>query len=121
MKIICRDLAIEQARVVAGLEPEAIADLVDQASQPTVLGVFPIGNTADGLRWVHTLRGGPVAAADDSQQVAVLAFPTSAASFAVKQVCRCREREREQQRKRLKKLERLKKLKRAARTAAAAE
>jgi hypothetical protein len=99
---------------------EAIADLVEQAPQPVAIGVFPGGESLFANNyWVHTLRGGRVEGEVDDSEVAVFSFPTSAASFEVKQEIRRRVREREKSKK-LAKLNKLNKLKRFTKPAAAA-
>jgi hypothetical protein len=110
--------AIKRAHSVNDLSPEEVANLVEQAPQPVAIGIFPrqVVRFASDPHWVHALRGGLIENADDPLNVAVFAFPTSAASFAVKQICQCREREREEQRKKDKKEEQ-----RVTRVAAAAE
>jgi hypothetical protein len=120
MNIHISKSSIQNARDVAGLTAEEIANLVEQAPQPVAIGVFPrpVLRLASDPHWVHVLRGDCIADADDSQQVVVLTFPTSAASFEVKQILRLRAREREKHKK-LAKLNKLEKF--TKRAAAAAE
>jgi hypothetical protein len=81
---------LKQARNVASLNPEQIADLVETATQPTVIGIFPGG---DG--WAHLLRGD-----SDAGKPLVLAFASSITSFQTKQLLRQRERAREEEARR---------------------
>jgi hypothetical protein len=120
MNIHLSKLTVENARDVAGLTAEEIANLVERMPQSVVLGLFPRPalRLASDPHWVHALRGDCIADADDSQQVVVLTFPTSAASFEVKQILRLRAREREKHKK-LAKLNKLEKF--TKRAAAAAE
>jgi DNA-binding MurR/RpiR family transcriptional regulator len=114
--------AIKRARGVNDPSLEEVANLIEQAPWPVVVAIFAGGEGvfADDARWVHVLRGGDcVAAADDHQQVAVLSFETSAASFVVTQICRRREEEHRKQEKERRKREDLKQ--RTGRVAMAAE
>jgi hypothetical protein len=88
MNVHLTSSTIARALDIGDLGPEEAALLVQKTPQPIVLGVFPGGEQATGM-WVHVLRGGDcVEDANDPQQVAVLKFATSVASFAVKQICR---------------------------------
>jgi hypothetical protein len=86
---------VSRAHDVAGLAPEAIADLVE-ATTSAAIGIFPTDLAEEPFR-AHRLSG---EAADEpalARDVAIFRFASSVASFGVKQVLRRRQADRERE------------------------
>jgi hypothetical protein len=84
---------IARAQNVVGQAPEAIADLVESEGA-TVIGIFPTHLVEEPWR-AHLLAGEAVV--EITEDVAILWFESSTASFGVKQIIRLRELKRKEE------------------------